>query len=191
MSSFVGVIFWIIVIAFIGIKIYSKCEKDKQNKDTEKWLEEQNNFTKKQINKNELPANVVCQLLNDEKVYYFSFLSLDNGGCLNVKATTEHYWICLTDKRILYKAKIQEGDNSKLIERNGIIPFDKISYLEITDKKEDYGCMGKTACFDLKVGNSGGVIGIPIPTERKGFEIRKIYMELLEDKKGNSQNENN
>lgn len=132
------------------------------------------------IDKSALPLSLTSQLLEKENVYYFSYLIVEanDGGCCGTNSRSD-FWISLTDKRIIYKAKIREDNNTKFFEKNGVIPFDKISSIEITYSRENSGC-SNTESYELIIGSSGSKIIIPIPTEEKGFEIRKIYMEILE-----------
>lgn len=132
------------------------------------------------IDQDALPLSLTSQLLEKEDVYYFSYLIVESndGGCFGSNSRSD-FWISLTDKRIIYKAKIRENNNTKLIERNGVIPFDKISSVEISHSEESTGC-SNIESYELIIGSSGSQIVIPIPTEEKGFEIRKIYMEILE-----------
>ena len=132
------------------------------------------------IDQDTLPLSLTSQLLEKEDVYYFSYLIVESndGGCFGSNSRSD-FWISLTDKRIIYKAKIRENNNTKLIEKNGVIPFDKISSVEISHSEESTGC-SNIESYELIIGSSGSQIVIPIPTEEKGFEIRKIYMEILE-----------
>lgn len=128
-----------------------------------------------------LPLSVTSQLLRDEKVYYFSYLILENkGGCMSSSARAD-YWIALTDKRLLYKAKVKNNDEHvQLIEKNGIVLLDKIGSLEIVKIEENLGCAGTDINYALNVGSVGNNVYILLPNESKGFEIRKTYMELTE-----------
>ena len=136
------------------------------------------------ITTEKLPLTVSSQLLTNENVYYFSFITF-KGGC-GSSGSSKDYWIALTDKRILYKAKVTNENSKSFKENNGIIPFDKISLMEIDTsvQKGGCGCSG-TKSFNLKIASSGTMVVIPIPTEAKAYEIRKAYMELLELQKEN------
>ncbi|MDA3049804.1 hypothetical protein OFO03_02420 [Campylobacter sp. JMF_02 ED1] len=136
------------------------------------------------IKTEQLPLGVSSQLLTNENVYYFSFITF-KGGCGTAGSKKDH-WIALTNKRILYKSKISDEKNKSFKESNGIIPFDKISLMEIDSKIEKGGCgCSGTQSFNLKIASSGTIVIIPIPTEAKAYEIRKAYMELLELRKEN------
>jgi hypothetical protein len=126
-----------------------------------------------QINKG-LPKELTNQLMSNETIYYFSYLSM-KGGC-GVGGKKENYWIALSDKRVLYKTKVL-GQNKNYIERDGIIPFDKISFLEVSEVKTGQGCR-KSKGFVLNISSSGGQAIIPIPTKEKGHEIRQVFSEL-------------
>ncbi len=133
------------------------------------------------IELNELPVGVKSQLLTGEDIYYFSYISL-TGGCMSNESLQDH-WVALTNKRLLYKSKVRESQNNTLqfIEKNGIIPFEKISFIEITKAETSPGCgFSGVMFYELRIGSSGGTTIIPIPSEEKGFEIRKIYMEVSE-----------
>ena len=133
------------------------------------------------IEKNELPIGITSQLLKEEKVYYFSYIAFV-GGCTSSGDSQDH-WVALTDKRLLYKSKVKETQSNvvQFVEKNGIIPFEKISFIEITKAESNVGCgFNGTIFYELRIGSSGGTTIIPIPNEGKGFEIRKIYMELAE-----------
>lgn len=176
--NIIPIIFWSFVIFTIISKIIKKQEKEAEKNRMKNKLEQQNKLIIQPIAPAELPQEVTYQLLSNETVYYFSYINIQDGGCMS-SGSSALYWIALSDKRILYKSKIKENDNdnTKLTEKNGIIPFDKISGVEITHGEEQ-GC-SNTEYYQLRVSNSGGAIIIPILTELKGFEIRKAYMELL------------
>lgn len=123
-----------------------------------------------------IPTDLSLQLMSNEKVYYFSFI-VSKGGC-GGSGKKENFWICLTNKRVLYKTKIIEG--KAFIEKDGILPFDKISFLEVSESQEPSGCGSKKG-FQLRISTSGGALIIPIPTKEKGYEIRQIYSELNQD----------
>lgn len=120
-----------------------------------------------------LPNALTMQLMSNENVYYFSYIS-STGGC-GSRGIKQDYWIGLTDKRVLYKTMIMEG--SSYIEKDGILPFEKVSFLEVSDSKDAQGC-GQTKGYQLRISTSGGTLIIPIPTKEKGYEIRKIFSEL-------------
>lgn len=168
----------IAIVAFYGAHSASKNENKKNNLTTKEAYERQVNLHANIIEPCELPLSVTSQLLNNEDVYYFSFLVI-KGGCAD-SSTRGDYWIALTNKRIIYKTKIRQNNNTNLTERNGIIPFDKISGIEIVSNSEKVGCIGDGSYHELQIGSMGQLIQIPLPTEEKGFEIRKIYTEVLE-----------
>lgn len=122
--------------------------------------------------KEELPNEVKMQLMSDEKVYYFSYIAF-KGGC-GSSGEKDKYWIALTERRVMYKTKVTEtnGNSNISIERDGDLPFDKISFIEVS---EGYNT---GALFELRISSSGGTIIIPIPTREKGYEIRKVYSQL-------------
>lgn len=124
-----------------------------------------------------LPGDVTSQLMAAEKVYYFSFIAF-KGGCYS-KGQKENYWLALTDRRVMYKTKVSElkGKLENFVEKDGDLPFDKISFIEVSEGQDTSGC-NTTKLFQLRISTSGGTIAIPIPTKEKGYEIRKVYSEL-------------
>jgi len=124
-----------------------------------------------------LPVDVTSQLMAAENVYYFSFIAF-KGGC-GSKGQKENYWLALTDRRVMYKTKVSElkGKIENFVEKDGDLPFDKISFIEVSEDQEAKGC-STTKAFQLRISTSGGTVVIPIPTKEKGYEIRKIYSEL-------------
>jgi len=128
-----------------------------------------------------LPEELKEHLMDKEKVHYFSYITY-KGGCLR-SSSREDYWIALTNKRVIYKAKVSEIEHNitKVVEKDGIIPLDKISFVEVTDVSEKQGCSSAQA-YELRISSSGGTVRIPIPTKEKGLEIRKIYSEIIEPK---------
>jgi len=133
------------------------------------------------IRKETLPQELSSQMLPNEDVYYFSFISY-KGGCLSSSSRDEH-WIALTNKRVLYKAKVTE--DTKTVEKEGVLPLDKISFIEVTEIKESDGCGGcnSTAYNAIRISTSGGTILIPVPTKEKGNEIRNTFQHVLEELK--------
>ena len=126
------------------------------------------------------PDGLKNQLLGKEEVSYFSYISY-KGGCLS-SSSRDEYWIALTNKRVLYKAKVKEEGTNILIEKDGVLPIDKISFIEVTDVKKP-GCAGcaSTQVYELRISSSGGTVRIPLPTKEKGYEIRKKYSEVVEE----------
>ncbi|MFC4232600.1 PH domain-containing protein [Parasediminibacterium paludis] len=124
-----------------------------------------------------LPMEVTYQLMDTEKVYYFSFIAF-KGGC-GSSGQHQNYWLALTDRRVMYKTKVSElkGKLENFVEKDGDLPFDKISFIEVSEGQEVKGCSAQKT-FQLRISTSGGTIAIPIPTKEKGYEIRKIYSEL-------------
>lgn len=122
-----------------------------------------------------IPEDVSAQLLPNEQLYYFSYISFE-GGCGSSSARTNH-WIALTDKRVLYRSKITE--NGKTVERNGIIPMNKVSFMEATEEVTKSGC-SSTRTYFLRIGSSGGTVNIPVPTPEKSNEIRRVYAEMTQ-----------
>lgn len=112
-----------------------------------------------------------------EKVYYFSFISM-KGGC-GSSGHKENHWIALTDKRVLYKTKVSEKKSGVdvFVLKEGILPFDKISFLEVTEGQQSNGC-SRSKVFQLRISTSGGTVSIPVPTQEKCYEIRKVFTEL-------------
>lgn len=124
-----------------------------------------------------LPDELRMQLLTEEQVYYFSYIAF-KGGCLS-SSSRSNYWISLSNKRILYKAKVSENNNQKLVEKDGIIPLDKISFMEVSEESTKSGCgCSNVKAFHLKIGSSGNTVVIPLPTKDKGYEVRKVYSEI-------------
>jgi len=123
-----------------------------------------------------LPSDLSMQLLPNEVVYYFSYIAF-NGGCGN-SGSRENYWIALTNKRVIYKTKVME-DNKNFVEKDGILPLEKISFIEVTEGQSAGGC-SSAKIFQLRISSSGGTIVIPIPTKEKGYEIRKVYSQITE-----------
>ena len=121
------------------------------------------------------------QLLPNEDVFYFSYISY-KGGCFSSSSKDEH-WISLTSKRVLYKAKVSE--NTKTVEKEGVLPIDKISFIEVTEVKDEQGCGGcnNITYFALRISTSGGTIVIPVPTKDKGNEIRNTFQNVIEELK--------
>src|SRR3989344_5089247 len=127
-----------------------------------------------------LPEELTKHLLDKEKVYYFSYISY-KGGCLS-SSSREEYWIALTDRRVIYKAKVKE--NNSVVEKEGMLPFEKVSFIEVTDVKESSGCSSAQS-YELRISTSGGMVRIPIPTKEKGHEIKRVFSEIEEhNKKG-------
>jgi hypothetical protein len=127
-----------------------------------------------------LPELLESQLLGEEKVYYFSWIT-SKGGCLS-SSSKEDYWIALTNKRAMYRAKIisiEDGGRQRLVEKDGVIPLEKISFIEVTDTQIKSGCTS-TRTYELRISSSGGTVHIPILTKEKGYEIRKMYSEIAE-----------
>jgi len=119
------------------------------------------------------PMDLTSQLGVGEQVRFFSYLAT-KGGCFGLAAKRDEYWIALTDRRILYRAMVR--DNKQTIERDGLIPFDKISHVEVAQATQS-GCGGGKS-FVLKVGASGGEVQIPIVSREKGLEVRNAYAKL-------------
>ena len=124
-----------------------------------------------------LPSDLTSQLMTTEKVYYFSFIAF-KGGC-GSSGHKENYWLAMTDKRVMYKTKVSElkGKIENLVEKDGDLPFEKISFIEVTEGKTAQGCNAQNV-FHLRVSTSGGTVVIPLPTKEKGYEVRRIYTEL-------------
>jgi hypothetical protein len=124
-----------------------------------------------------LPTDLTYQLLAGETVHYFSYIAF-KGGC-GSSDPKEHYWLALTNRRVLYKTKVAESDGKRetYVEKDGILPFDKISFIEVSEASESSGC-SKTTAFRLRISTSGGTVIIPIPTRERGYEVRRMHSEL-------------
>ena len=85
------------------------------------------------VNNTGLPLDFTNQLMPAEKVYYFSFIAFQ-GGC-GSSGQKENYWLAMTDKRVMYKTKVSElkGKMQNLVERDGDLPFEKISFIEVSE----------------------------------------------------------
>jgi len=131
------------------------------------------------VNRNALPNEVEKQLLPNEDVFYFSYISY-KGGCWSSSSRAEH-WIALTGKRALYKAKVTEGE--KIVEKEGVLPLEKISFIEVTKITDKEGCMGcnSKTNYALRLSTSGGTVSIPMPTKEKGDEIRNVFQHIIEE----------
>jgi len=119
-----------------------------------------------------VPPELSSQLISGEEVFYFSYITFV-GGCGSSKPRQE-YWIAITNDRVLYKTKVKE--NNRMIGKDGIIPLDEISFMEVTEESTG-GCSSKKF-IGLTISSSGGVVIIPIPTKEKAIEIRKVYSEI-------------
>lgn len=124
-----------------------------------------------------LPSELMNQLLPNEDIHYFSFISY-KGGCFSSSSRDEH-WIAVSNKRLIYKAKVV--DQSHTVEKEGTLPFDKISFIEVNDITS-HGCGGcnNTKSFVISVSTSGGKISLPVLTKEKGNEVRAVYQEIQE-----------
>lgn len=130
------------------------------------------------VPKDTLPQDLSAQLLPNEDVFYFSYISY-KGGCFSSSSKDEH-WIALTNKRVLYKAKVTETNQS--IQKEGVLPIDKISFIEVTEVKEKDGCgCNSSQYFALRISTSGGTIILPVPTKEKGNEIRNTFQHITEE----------
>src|ERR1700742_2110291 len=98
-----------------------------------------------------LPSDLTSQLMSTEMVYYFSFIAF-KGGC-GSSGQKENYWLALTDKRGIYKTKVAElkGKLENLVERDGDLPFNKISFIEVSEAKEAKGCSSSQQAFHLRL----------------------------------------
>ncbi|MFY0631185.1 MAG: PH domain-containing protein [Flavobacteriaceae bacterium] len=120
-----------------------------------------------------LPHEVSNQLMSNERVYYFTYI-VSEGGC-GSSGEKDKYWLALTETRVMYKTKFTDNSRNskkKVIERDGDLPFSKISFIEVSEG------LSVDSLFELRISSSGGTIIIPIPTKAKGNEIRRIYSEL-------------
>ncbi|RXZ80981.1 hypothetical protein EBB07_16205 [Paenibacillaceae bacterium] len=123
-----------------------------------------------------LPDDLSMQLLPNEVIYYFSYIAFQ-GGC-GSSSSRQNYWIALSNKRVIYKTKVMEGSKN-YVEKDGILPLDKISFIEVTEGQASEGC-ASSKIFQLRISSSGGTVIIPIPTKEKGYEIRKLYSQITE-----------
>jgi len=122
-----------------------------------------------------LPSDLVKQLNADEKIYFFSPV-IFKGGCLGLGGGG-NFWAALTDKRLLYHAKVTEGNGS--FEREGVLQLKNISSMEMIEAQPK-GCLGfLSKHWELRVNAQGSVIGLPFPNKQKGLEVRAIYYELV------------
>jgi hypothetical protein len=121
-----------------------------------------------------LPSDLVKQLNADEKIYFFSPVVF-TGGCLEGGSKGD-YWAALTDKRLLYHAKVKEGQ--AYVEREGILQLPNITSVEMVEAQAS-GCFAKPF-WELRVNAQGAIIGLPFPSKQKGLEVRAIYYELTE-----------
>ena len=134
------------------------------------------------IEKDKLPPYLANQIVANENVFYFSFISY-KGGCFS-SSTKEDHWIALTNKRVLYKARVVDG--LKSVEKEGTLPIEKVSFIEVTEVTEDkYGCGGcaKSTYSAISISTSGGATVIPVPTKEKANEIRMVFQNLVEELK--------
>ena len=131
-----------------------------------------------EVIKEGLPKELVDQLVKNENVHYFSYITY-KGGCGST-SSREDYWIALTNKRVIYKARVVENNNQRIVEKEGILPLDKISFIEITEFKSPSGCSSAKG-FELRISTSGGTVNIPVPTKEKGNEIRNIFLKISEN----------
>ncbi len=127
-----------------------------------------------------LPSDVKNQLMPNENVYYFSFIA-SKGGC-GASGEKNKYWLALTDRRLIYKTKIlsESSKSNSYVERDGDLPFKKISFIEVSETKKSSGCSSESFS-QLRISSSGGTVIIPIPTKEKGHQIRKVYSQLNEE----------
>lgn len=134
----------------------------------------------KKINEG-LPEELSEQLVKNEEAYYFSYITY-KGGCGST-SSREDYWIAITNKRVFYKARVMENNNNhlRLVDKEGTLPLEKISFIEITEMKEKSGCSNAKGGFELRISTSGGTINIPVPTKEKGNEIRSIFLKITEE----------
>jgi hypothetical protein len=138
-----------------------------------------------------VPNEIRGLLLPGEQVFYFSYLSY-TGGC-GSSSPREQYWIALTDRRVLYRTRIYEmhavagtTPSNVLVEREGLLPFEKLSFVEVSERDTGCGCSGqKQKVSEVRFSTSGGTIHIPIPTKEQAYQIRNIYAEIADSQRGN------
>lgn len=130
------------------------------------------------IEKHELPDDIESLLLSNETVHYFSYIAF-KGGCFR-SVSRDNYWVMLTDARVLYRSKVMDGQSE--VTKNGIVPLEKVSFLEVEEKSES-GCTSKHFYF-LRISSSGGTIALPLPTVEKGYEIRDAFSKMTQSLTG-------
>jgi hypothetical protein len=134
----------------------------------------------KPLQRTGLPTEFTSQLSEGENVYFFSPLETQ-GGCLGFGSSSGNFWVGLTDKRVLYHAKVKEGNS--YFERDGILLLKNISSLEISETQLP-GCLGTSILapksWELRINAQGGIIGLPFANKEKGNEMRSIYHELTQ-----------
>ncbi|MEA3189492.1 MAG: hypothetical protein QOD77_74 [Thermoplasmata archaeon] len=128
-----------------------------------------------QASTGQYPADLTNQLGSSEQVHFFSWLAT-KGGCFGLATKRDEYWIALTNQRVLYRAMVRDEANKRTIEREGMVPFSKVSGIEVTNVKAD-GCAGGKSSA-LKIGSSGGEVMIPVVNREKGLEVRNAYSRL-------------
>ena len=130
-----------------------------------------------ELKRDGLPSDLVKQLNANEKLYFFSPVVF-KGGCLGMGGGG-NFWAALTDKRLLYHAKVEEGNG--FVEREGILQLKNISSMEMIEAKPK-GCLSflSKSYWELRVNAQGAVIGLPFPNKQKGLEVRAIYYELVD-----------
>ncbi|PWK04987.1 hypothetical protein [Tumebacillus permanentifrigoris] len=101
-----------------------------------------------------LPNDLRAQLMSQEVVYYFSYIAF-KGGC-GSSGSRSNYWIALTDKRVLYKSRIQEDNKATFVEKDGVLPLEKVSFMEVSEKSQ------------------GGVLLPP-------FDVRKLTVTFVQE----------
>jgi GYF domain 2 len=156
---------WKNIEEFFGIKLHNTAILQKRHQSTPI--------------KEGLPDDLMNQLMPNESVYYLSNIAFE--GVKGSNQSIINYWIALSNNRVLYKARVFE--TTGYVEKDGILPFDKISFIEVSQSQTPGGCnQPKLVRFDLRISTSGGTIVIPIPTKEKGYEIRTVFSELSQQK---------
>jgi len=154
-----------------------KCDKCGKEFETRGKAEKHERICKQDPSIKSLPNDLTVHLSKGENVVYFSFISY-TGGC-GTTSNREDYWIAVTNKQILYKAKIFDKTNNSFTEKEGILPIDKVSFMEVNEITQNKGC-SSAKYNELSIGTSGGNVCLPIPTKDKGVEIRKKFLEMQE-----------
>lgn len=140
------------------------------------------------ISRDRLPKELNDLLEDGEDCYYYSPVAF-KGGCLSFVEKT-NYWVALSDKRLLYRAKIKTSDSTvqHYYEREGTIPFEKISHIEVGEttqsgciESEALGCM-TNKYWGVNINVQGAIIHIPLPNKGDGSTLRALFYQIQEEK---------
>lgn len=113
-----------------------------------------------------LPAALTSNLLPGESIYYFTYLPGDliygnTGGCLGSERSKD--WIGFSKKRVFYEFPVYG--------QSGAYPLSKKSQFLNENN------MGKQL---IKLVDQNWSLKYLIPTVEKGNEIRKVFLQLIE-----------